>query len=87
MNGTGIANALGGVSLMSVVGLGVVAGTYKGDVDLLMEERADRQHIMLEQRTIQVEQKALKEDVHGLVNRMDAILLEIQRSNRGDPPR
>ena len=37
MNGAGIANAIGGVSLMSVVGLAVLAGEYKGDVDLLME--------------------------------------------------
>ena len=83
MNGAGIANAIGGVSLMSVVGLAVLAGEYKGDVDLLMEERADREQIMLEQRDLQNEQKALKEDVHGLVQRMDAILLEIQRSNGG----
>ena len=83
MNGAGIANALGGVSLMSVVGLAVLAGEYKGDVDLLMEERSDREQIMLEQRDLQNEQRQLKEEVGGLVERLDAILLKL---NQPDQP-
>lgn len=76
-NGVTIANALGGISLASVIGLAVAAGQYKERVDQLVEERAEQKEILLEQRTLQIEQRQLNEDIEELTRKLD-LLIQLQ---------
>ena len=81
MNGkaVGIANILGGVSLVSVIGLAVAAGQYKERVDVLVINQAQQEKILVEQRVIANEQKHLVEDLGELKEALKLIVIKLER--------
>jgi len=80
MNGTNLATALSGVSLISVIGLAVAAGQYKERVDVLVINQAQQQEILLEQREIGTRQKHLVEDLDEVRETLKLILIEMRHA-------
>lgn len=79
MNGTTIANTLGGISLISVIGLAIAAGQYKERVDVLVTNQTQQQAILLEQHTLANEQKHIVKDLDNVQEQLKMLILELKK--------